>query len=50
MPSEAVTSYTSNLNTSHNISKLSNHATSNNNINNQSLNQSRIEQDINNNN
>lgn len=49
MPSEAVTSYTSNIN-SHNISKLSNHTISNNNINNQSLNQSRIEQDINNNN
>jgi len=52
MPSEAVTSYTSNINSSHNISKLSNHASriTNLNVNNLSLNQSRIEQDIINNN
>jgi len=52
MPSEAVTSYTSNINSSHNISKLSNHVSriTNLNVNNLSLNQSRIEQDIINNN
>lgn len=52
MSSEAVTSYTSNINSSHDISKLSNHASriTNLNNNNLSLNQSRIEQDIINNN